>query len=46
MNSYPTKLTYITVDLFYDYTLKPNGMSRINTTNNTNVSDINNFFNY
>lgn len=38
--------TYLTVLLYYDYTLKPFNMSRINTTDNSEVSDINDFFNY
>lgn len=46
MRSYAIKLTYISVYLFYDYTLKPNSMSKIQTTNSTYVSDINSFFNY
>lgn len=40
-----TNLKYISVYLFYDYTLKPNSMSKIQTTNSTYVSDINSFFN-
>lgn len=46
MRSYTTKLTYINVALFYDYTLKPKGMSKINTTANLDVSDIDAFFSY
>ena len=46
MGSYDIKLTYITVALFYDYTLQPNSMSKIQTTHNTNVSNIDDFFNY
>ena len=46
MRSYAIKLTYIKVNLFYDYTLEPDSMSRINTTSNLEVSDINAFFNY
>ena len=46
MRSYAIKLTYIKVDLFYDYTLQPNSMSKIQTTYNSTVSDIDDFFNY
>lgn len=35
---------YLNVSLCYDYTLKPNTMSKINTTANSDVSDINAFF--
>lgn len=37
--------TYLTVLLYYDYTLKPNSSVRIQTTNNHTITDINAFFN-
>lgn len=44
--SYSTELMYMSMLLYYDYTLKPNTMSKINTTSNSDVSDIDAFFNY
>lgn len=37
--------TYLTVLLYYDYTLKPGSSVRIQTTNNNTITDINSFFN-
>jgi len=45
-NYSPSTFNYLGVSLYYDYTLKPIRMSRINTTANSDVSDINAFFNY
>jgi len=45
-NYSPSTFSYLGVSLYYDYTLEPNTMSRINTTANSDVSDINAFFNY
>lgn len=36
--------TYLTVLLYYDYTLKPVDSVRIQTTNNYTITDINTFF--
>lgn len=45
-NNYSTAVfSYLDVSLYYDYTLKPYTMSNINTTSNSDVSDIDAFFN-
>jgi len=44
--SYATILSYTSISLYYDYTLNPVNMSRINTTNHSEVSNIDAFFNY
>lgn len=44
MPCFSVYFTYLTVYLYYDYTLKPGSSCRIQTTNNVTITDINAFF--
>lgn len=45
MPCFSVYFTYLTVLLYYDYTLKPRNSVRIQTTNNYTITDIDTFFN-